>query len=460
MGKKYIDTSIFEIFKIGPGPSSSHTIAPLKIGYSFHKEAAGFSSKIVDKAMKIRVELHGSLSATGRGHGTLRAVVGGLLGMTPESCDPDLLLSIFEKKDETYKIKIADKVISLCEKDVVFSPLKEAMKFPYANTMIIKLLDIKNKIIIEKEYYSVGGGFIECKGEIIKKNKNKPKYEYSNFNELKEICKRENLSLSDLVLQNEMKITGDSEKEINKKLKKIIDVMLSSVENGLNSKQKVLPGSIGLKREAKHVLKSAKKMKFLTTKHLTKLNSYALAASEENASGRIVVTAPTSGSSGVIPSVVYYLNNNLKISKKNIIRGMMTASAIAFIAKANASIAGADVGCQGEVGVASAMLGALIGSIENSSIDVIEASATIALEHFLGLTCDPVGGYVQVPCIERNAVGAVAGYNAFILAHSQLKKTVTFDDVVKTMLETGRDMNEKYRETAKGGLAIYAANSC
>ncbi|NOQ32310.1 MAG: L-serine ammonia-lyase [Helicobacteraceae bacterium] len=458
MSSNFINTSIFEIFKIGPGPSSSHTIAPLKIGHSFYEFSSTLDSKIIKKSVKIRIELFGSLSLTGRGHGTHRAIVGGLLGMTPESCDPDILLDIFEKKDTVYNIQIGDKTIPLVESDLIFS--REPIESEYSNTLRIKLLDADGKTTVEKEYYSVGGGFTKCKGEAESIKKGKVIHKYSNFNELRTLCEKKGLPLSQVILENEMAISSLSKKEIFKKMKKIINVMLDSVDNGLNSTQHILPGPIKLERRASTVFKSAKKKKFETTKSLTFLNSYSLAASEENAAGRIVVTAPTSGSSGILPGVIYFLRNNLKTSKKSIINAMFNAAAIAYIARENASIAGADVGCQGEVGVASSMAAALISTIDKQPLEVIENSATIALEHFLGLTCDPVGGYVQVPCIERNAVGAVAGYNAYILAFSKQHGRISFDEVVRTMLETGRDMNEKYRETAKGGLAIFTSIGC
>lgn len=457
--KNYIDTSIFDIFKIGPGPSSSHTIGPMKIGNSFKSYIESLPENKVDTVSSIKIKLHGSLSATGKGHGTHRAVSAGIMGITPENCDTDYLLLIFENNDDSYKLNFNKKTISLNYDDICFCPITESINFPYANTLIIQLLDNEESIIIEKEYYSIGGGFIKCKDEV-EPQKGKPKYLYSNFNELRSIVEQENISLTDIMIENEMAITGISKNEIFRKLKKIVSAMIDSVENGLEAEDMILPGHIQLKRRAKEVHDSAHSKKHIMNRYLIYLNSYALAASEENAAGKIVVTAPTSGSSGLIPGIIYFLNHQMHETKKDITKGMLGAAAISFIARANASIAGAEVGCQGEVGVAAAMGAALMAVVNHENINIIESSATIALEHLLGLTCDPVGGYVQIPCIERNASGALEGYNAYYLAFSKHRNIISFDEVVQTMLETGKDMNSKYKETAKGGLATITSIRC
>jgi L-serine dehydratase len=431
----------------------------MKAGNSFKEYVEKLKKEKIKNIKKIQIDLHGSLSATGKGHGTHRAIAMVVMGVAPHKCDSDFLLNMFEKENDSYELKFQNKIITIKEQDISFRPLSEAQNFPYANTLVIKLLDSKKSIVIEKEYYSIGGGFIKCKDEKEPK-RNKPKYLYSNFNELRAIIEEKNISLAQVILENEMAITGSSKKEIYKDLKQIIKAMIKSVENGLKTKQTVLPGDIKLQRRAKEVYDSVKLKKHILNKHIIYLNSYALAASEENAAGKIVVTAPTSGSSGLIPGIIYFLIHQLKESEKNIIKSMLCAAAISFIARENASIAGAEVGCQGEVGVAAAMGAALMASINNEPINIIESSATIALEHFLGLTCDPIGGYVQIPCIERNAIGALQSYNSYTLASCKHHNILRFDEVVKTMLQTGKDMNSKYKETAKGGLAVYTSIKC
>jgi L-serine dehydratase len=453
-----ITTSIFDIFKIGPGPSSSHTIGPMRAGNDFYDSVISLDKSVLNKALHVKIYLHGSLSATGLGHGTHRAVVAGINNIRADKCNAKDVLDIFENSD-LYELDFKLKKIAMHKDDIVFCDIEQSSNFPYANTLIIELLDNENNILLQKEYYSIGGGFIKIKDES-EPTRNEPTYKYSNFDELKKILREKNITLSQLAIENEMSITGKSYDEIYHKLKKIVHVMIDSVENGLEAKDSILPGKLNLKRHAKDVYDSAHLRKHIMNRYLIYLNSYALAASEENAAGKIVVTAPTSGSSGLIPALIYFLRHHLQESMKSIIEGMLAASLISFIARENASIAGAEVGCQGEVGVAAAMGAALMASVNHESIEIVENSATIALEHFLGLTCDPIGGYVQIPCIERNAVGAMQSYNAYYLAFSSHDKKLSFDEVVQTMLETGKDMNSKYKETAKGGLATIASIRC
>ncbi|MEA1916984.1 MAG: L-serine ammonia-lyase [Campylobacterota bacterium] len=457
--KNYINMSIFDIFKIGPGPSSSHTLGPMKAGNRFRAYVESLDSSVLKNISKLKIELHGSLSATGKGHGTHRAITAGVMGMTPELCNPDEVLELFTKANKIYNIKFKNFSVEFQESDICFCPILDSVNFPFANTLILKLQDSSSNTLVEKEYYSIGGGFITCKDEQ-EPARGEAKYLYSNFSELREIVERKNISLSQIMVENEMAITGLSFEEIKAKLKSLVDVMLKSVKNGLKSKEEFLPGSLMLRRRAKEVYNSASSKKHIMNKYLIYLNSYALAASEENAAGKIVVTAPTSGSSGLIPAIMYFLKHNMGEKKMAIVEAILAASAVGFVAKTNASIAGAEVGCQGEIGVAAAMGAALMASINKEPIHIVESSATIALEHQLGLTCDPIGGYVQVPCIERNAAGALEGYNSYFLAFSQHKNILSFDEVVQTMLETGRDMNSKYKETAKGGLATIASVRC
>ena len=448
-----ITTSIFDIFKIGPGPSSSHTIGPMNAALHFRDRIKELPKQQIDRATHIKVHLYGSLSATGKGHGTDRAILAGLMGQSPAKCDVDQILSFFSKEDDIYDIKIDGKILLFDYSSFCFDEIHHL--FPYSNTMILQLF-ANDKLILSGEYYSIGGGFIICKGEEVKE-KPMPPHPYSNMNELKRLVETKNISLTDLLIENEMAISGRSREEIFSGLYKIIEVMENSVMKGVHT-EGVLPGSLKLHRKAPALYRIAEEEEIIDVpdRFLIYLDCYALAAIEENAAGHLVVTAPTSGSSGVIPGIICLMKHYFKTDESLICEGLLAAGAIGFIAKHNASISGAEVGCQGEVGVAAAMGAAMIAQIDRCSIKVIENAAEIALEHQLGLTCDPMGGYVQIPCIERNAVAAVEAYNAYLLAAAgdPEKQKISFDQVVEVMLQTGKDMCLKYKETSKGGLAL------
>ena len=451
----YINTSIFDLFKIGPGPSSSHTIGPMKAALSFYKSINKLSENLLSKANSIDVYLYGSLSATGKGHGTDKAIVAGLLGNLPASCDIDFLSSIFSKNEDIYIINASKVKLIFSKRNIHFGDLKH--HFPYQNTLVFQLKS-NSDILFEDIYYSTGGGFIIREGDQ-QTLKYKPIFEYSNMNELKDLVIKNELSIKDIMLSNEIALSGLSEKEIDKKLENILNVMEKAVVTGLEAKR-VLPGPIKLRRKAYDLYLHTKKIKDGPDRFLICLNSYAIAVSEENADGHMVVTAPTSGACGIIPALIYLLRYNLFVDIGKIKHGLIVAAAIGMIAKHNASISGAEVGCQGEIGVASSMGAALLSEAFGKNIEIIENAAEIALEHHLGLTCDPVRGYVQIPCIERNAVGAVKAYNAYLLASygDYHKQKIGFDEVVMAMLKTGKDMQKKYKETAKGGLAVCSIN--
>ncbi len=442
-----ITTSVFELFKIGPGPSSSHTIGPMKAGYNFKKSIENL--QLQAKATSIEIRLYGSLSATGKGHGTDRAVIAGLLGFKPDNVECDFLDGLADGKNRQFKS--GQIILPLSIKNVVYAEIKN--DFPYSNTMLIRLKDGDN-ILFEQEYYSIGGGFIKWKGEVPALTR-APAYKYSNMEELKGLLIEHDMRLHQLILENEMAITDSTEQEIMDKLDAILDVMKKAVNKGLAT-EGVLPGTIGLHRKAKDLITSTPKGYKDPSNFLIRLNAYAFAASEENAAGHIVVTAPTSGSAGVIPAVIYAMEEDADMTREMVREGMLAAAAVGFIAKHNASIAGAEVGCQGEVGVASSMAAALITYAAGFKFWRTENAAETALEHHLGMTCDPVGGYVQIPCIERNAMGAVKAYNAFLIATVENIKfhKVTLDEAVKAMAETGKDMSSKYKETSEGGLAV------
>ncbi|MBW2709250.1 MAG: L-serine ammonia-lyase [Deltaproteobacteria bacterium] len=448
-----IALSFFDIFKIGPGPSSSHTMAPMKAGHDFAREAARLSPGELERAEKIEVRLYGSLSATGEGHGTDAAVVAGLMGNPPETCSTDLIDRLhLQKNNAVDPINIGDKVFHMAVKEVIYDKIQH--DFPFSNTLVIRLLDKDATTIFEKEYYSVGGGFLQWKGWT-PPERGEPIYGFSSAVELGELMEKSGVAGHDVLMQNEMAITGASEKEIFSGLDVVLDAMEVSVDGGLDG-EGLLPGPLKVRRNAAYLYRNGCTMGGSAGRFIALLSAYALAASEENAAGHRVVTAPTCGAAGVIPAVYCLMKRNLKIPHKNLRRGLMAAAVVAFLCKTNASIAGAEVGCQGEIGVATAMASAMITyAVQEDPVLAVHAAA-IALEHQLGLTCDPVKGYVQIPCIQRNAVGAVKAYNAHILA--VLEKPGYFDlrldYVIEAMAETGRDMNRKYKETGLGGLAV------
>ena len=443
--------SIFDLFKIGPGPSSSHTIGPMRAALHFVDLLRKLPDDELKKASHMRIHLFGSLSATGKGHGTETALMAGLLGMTPANCDAEEVLHLFDD-NRKHTIKIRDNfTLPFDNRCITYDEVHHS--FPYSNTMIFHLKS-KDAVLLEKEYYSCGGGFMKCKDDP-PPDRGNPLYCYSNMSELKQIIQKENISLVNLLLENEKAIMKTSKEDVYFKLEEILDVMEKAVERGLQEKG-VLPGPIGLERKA-HTLYEIAVSNVLDVpdNFLVLLDACALAAAEENAAGKKAVTSPTSGSCGVIPAIIYVLKHHFHIDKKHILDGLLAAAAIGFLAKHNASISGAEVGCQGEIGVSCAMGAALVAQVDGANIDIIEIAAEIALEHQLGLTCDPIGGYVQIPCIERNAVGAVEAYNAFILASAgdPKKQKISFDQVLHVMYETGKDMCSKYKETSKGGLA-------
>ena len=449
---KPITTSIFELFKIGPGPSSSHTIGPMKAGFDFITTVRKLSNEERARAAFIEVRLFGSLSATGPGHGTDRAVLAGLLGENAKTCSSEFMDGLSRENTEGYRVALGSKELVITWDDIVFDAFERDSSF--SNTLIIRLLDRDRSVLFEREYYSVGGGFILWKGQE-EEERGTPMYPYSTMEELKKILRTENLRLHEVILANEKAITGASEEEITAGLDHIVSTMEEAVDTGINS-EGILPGPIGLHRKASVLYKRACKMAHSTDHLMVALSAYAFGASEENAAGHRIVTAPTAGSCGVMPAVIYVLKNHRNIAPHALHEGLMAAAAVGFLAKHNASIAGADVGCQGEIGVASAMAASFLAYAQGYRFQVSENAAEIALEHHLGLTCDPVLGYVQIPCIERNAMGALKAYTAFLIASAEIpgNHKVDLDQVIRAMAETGRDMCTKYKETSLGGLAL------
>ena len=447
-----IKTSLFELYKIGPGPSSSHTLGPMKAGLDFLSTLKSLPPDRLRRAASVRVRLFGSLSATGKGHGTDRAVLAGLLGENPETCAAAVLDTLLQSPEQSWKIDLGETTIRLDHESIVFDALEH--DFPFNNTLTITLSDRDGNELFSREYYSVGGGFIQWKGWTPPR-RGVPVFPYRTMSELKTHLVQSDLRLHELVIANERAITGATEKEIMAGLDRIIDTMEGAVRTGITTTG-ILPGPIGLKRKAPVLYERYRSMPTAPDRFLAKLSAYAFAVAEENAAGHSIVTAPTAGSAGVIPAIVYLLKKHHKISRKKIREGLLAAAVVAFLAKHNASIAGAEVGCQGEVGVASSMAAAMLAYSQGYRFQVTENSAESALEHHLGLTCDPIGGYVQIPCIERNAMGAVKAYNAFLIASTvgPYLHMIGLDQVICAMAETGKDMCPKYKETSLGGLAI------
>jgi len=451
-GQGPVLTTADEFYKVGPGPSSSHTIGPMRITYDFYQRATKLPADQLAKATKLQVNLFGSLSATGKGHGTERASLAGLVGKEPATVDPKFLDGLRDKPDQTFPVKLGDKTVTVSLADVIYDATKG--DFHHPNTMTCKVL-AGDQVLLEQEYYSVGGGFIEWKGYTPPK-KNAPKYPYRTMNELRAHADGNKLSIAKVILANEMSVAGRSEEEVYAFIDKIINAMVATVKSGLSmSEDDVLPGPIKLHSKAASVYKRALDDRYAADKGIAALSAFALAASEENGRGHLVITAPTGGSAGVMPALVYALLEVRKVDRQKVRDGMLAALAIGYLCKHHATLSAAEGGCQAEIGVASSMAAALTATAYDSSSEVVENAAESALEHHLGMTCDPVAGYVQVPCIERCAFGAVKAWTAFAIASNEIasRHRIDFDSTVMALAQTAKDMNSKYKETSEAGLA-------
>lgn len=451
-----ITTSFFELFKIGPGPSSSHTIGPMRAAGRFRQEIQQYISAQDDRQnWQLRVELYGALAATGHGHGTHRAILAGLMGDTPTTVNIDRLNAFFEHSDTIYTLPFDGFVLSFTENNLFFDYGPNPYKHP--NTVKFVLQDARFIPHLSVIYYSIGGGFIEQEGGRQERvSKRNPKYPYTNLGELERILEWENKPIEQILLENEMSISEFNEQEVYAQIGEIMRVMQASVDRGVRQ-EGILPGGLHVYRRAKGMLQKAAELeqnKRYADAQITRLNAYALAVSEENAAGQMVVTAPTNGAAGIIPACLTYLRDDCKIAEITLQNGLLVAAMIGFIIKDNASISGAELGCQAEVGSAAAMAAALFSYCNGLNFYRIAAAAEIAMEHHLGMTCDPIKGLVQIPCIERNANGVVKAYNAYLLAAGRTNRPViSFDQVVEVMRQTGEDLSAKYKETARGGLA-------
>ena len=446
-------TTLEEFYKVGPGPSSSHTIGPMRITYDFYQRCTKLPKAQLDQATALKVHLFGSLSATGKGHGTERASLAGIVGKEPATVDPAFLDELAAKPDQVFPVKLGEKTFNASLKDIIYDAPKGDFKHP--NTMTCKLM-AGDKVLLEQEYYSVGGGFIEWKGYTPPK-KGQPKYPYATMKELQAHAVKDKLSVAQIAMANEVAVSGKSEAEINAFLDKIAGAMVAIVKSGLAAPSSTLPGPIKLKTKAGEVYKRAMDDTFQRQQGLGVVSAYALAGSEENARGHLVVTAPTGGSAGVIPAIVYALGEGgRKLPQEKIRAGLLAGAVIGYLGKHNATLSGAEGGCQAEIGVASAMGAALIAQAHDFDHQVVANAAESALEHHLGMTCDPVAGFVQVPCIERCAYGAVKAWTGFMIASNEIpaNRRVDFDTTVNAMALTAREMNTKYKETSEGGLAV------
>jgi len=446
-------TTVDEFYKVGPGPSSSHTIGPMRITYDFYQRSTKLPADQLAQATALKVYLFGSLSATGKGHGTERAALAGLVGKEPATVDPAFLDSLRDKPDQTFPVKLGAKTINVTLNDVVYDAPKG--NFPHPNTMTCKLI-AGDKVLLEQEYYSVGGGFIEWKGYTPPK-KGEPKYPYSTMKELRQHAEKNNLSIAKVILANETSVSGKSEAEVYAFVDKITGAMVAIVKSGLAQPEGLLPGPVKLKSKAATVYKRSQDEHYQSDRGIGSLSAYALAGSEENGRGHLVVTAPTGGSAGVMPALVYGLGEGgRKLSPEKIRDGMLAAAAIGYLCKHNATLSAAEGGCQAEIGVASAMAAAMIASAHDASPRVIENAAESALEHHLGMTCDPVAGYVQIPCIERCAFGAVKAWTAWAIASNEIASShrVGLDETITALAQTAKEMNSKYKETSEAGLAL------
>lgn len=460
--------SIFELFSIGIGPSSSHTVGPMRAANHFVSQIIGdthFSkdthpsnSQMRNKIGRIQVELYGSLALTGKGHGTDLAVIVGLEGYQPDTVEPAYLFARTQEVLHHQQLQINDQIIYF-DYQTHFS-FKYLESLPYhANGMRFYAYDKNDQLIRAETYYSIGGGFIISQSEIDTPNviveKAELPYYYETAKKLLEYCEQRQCSIADLVLENEKH--WQSEEDIKAKLYRIWDVMDQAIEKGCQSSG-LLPGALKVRRRAPiHVEALSKQQNSdIVKKDFNWLNVYAMAVNEENAAGHRIVTAPTNGAAGIIPAVLkYYLNFYPKAKREDIITYLLTAGGIAILYKKQASISGAEVGCQGEVGVACSMAAGALTAVLGGTIWQVEKAAEIGMEHHLGLTCDPILGLVQVPCIERNAMASIHAVNAAHIAMLEDgEHLVSLDQVIQTMKQTGADMHAKYKETALGGLAV------
>lgn len=446
------------MFKVGIGPSSSHTVGPMRAALSFVQQLS--DNDMLHKTSHIKTELYGSLGQTGIGHGTGKAVILGLLGYSPIDVPVKQIDSMLAEVEKTQKLlALQTHAISFKKQGAITFHRRKTLP-RHANGMTLFAYN-KEELLFSETYYSIGGGFIVTEQEfdaqkqakLAEAQKDAP-FPFSKANELIATCKENGFRISSLMLKNEASILEES--EVKARLVHIWEVMQECINNGIET-EGILPGGLKVHRRAPALYSRLQNEQSNDPMLVMDwVNLFALAVNEENAAGGRVVTAPTNGAAGIIPAVMSYYHKFVRpLSDDTACRFLLTAAAIGILYKKNASISGAEVGCQGEVGVACSMAAGALTEILGGSIDSVENAAEIGMEHNLGLTCDPVGGLVQVPCIERNAMGAIKAINASRLAlRGTGNHKVSLDKVIKTMWDTGNDMKSKYKETARGGLAV------
>lgn len=451
--------SVLDLFRIGIGPSSSHTVGPIRIGARFLAELG--QSGVLGKTQRIEAELQGSLALTGVGHGTPKAVMLGLLGLDPETLDPE---------DAERRVEVLEQSKTLAlpgGRKIAFEPSTD-IRFAYdvmpklhPNGIRLRAFDAAGEALADSTWYSTGGGFIASHRQLerpapsdIVPTGPSAKFPFFSAAELLAICERENLPIDAVIMANETANRATAETEAA--LDRIAGVMMACVDRGLN-RTGILPGGLKVRRRAPEIWQKLRSAPPSNEREqlFDWLNVYAMAVNEENAAGGQVVTAPTNGAAGIIPAVIRYYCWDSEDRDSRLRRFLLTAGGIGLLYKQRASISGAEMGCQGEVGVACSMAAGGLAAVWGGTPQQVANAAEIAMEHNLGLTCDPVGGLVQIPCIERNAIGAVKAANASRLALHSLEQTkVSLDQVIETMRQTGIDMSSKYKETSQGGLAV------
>jgi L-serine dehydratase len=451
--------SVFDLFKVGIGPSSSHTVGPMRAANTFVARLAAEGQ--LARTARVRAEMFGSLGVTGHGHGTVKAVVLGLEGEQPDLVDPEAAESrvTAARTENLLRLGGTQPIAFSMDDDLV---LHRRTRLPFhSNGMRFTAWDADGHVLMRREYYSVGGGFVLDQDEIEHSHISTDDraravpHPFSTGDELLRCTRVTGLSISEVMLANEL--TRRSEEEIRSGLLHIWSVMQECVNRGIQATG-TLPGGLHVRRRAGLLLKTLESTDdsqdpFRAMEWVT---LYALAVNEENAAGGRVVTAPTNGAAGIVPAVLHYYRDFVdSFSDDGVVRFLLTAAAVGILFKTNASISGAEVGCQGEIGSACSMAAAGLAELLGGTPDQVENAAEIGIEHNLGLTCDPIGGLVQIPCIERNAVGSIKAITAARMAvRGDGEHFVSLDKAIKTMRETGADMNDKYKETARGGLAV------
>jgi L-serine dehydratase len=452
--------SVFDLFSIGIGPSSSHTVGPMRAAGIFAHRLK--SEGLLAQTTSVRAELFGSLGATGHGHGTPKAVLLGLEGQSPRTVDLTAADADLVRIRTTGRLRLLGRDLADAHEIDFDEPgqliLHRRRSLPYhANAMTLFAYDAAGNPLLEKTYYSVGGGFVVDEDAIgvdrIVLDDTQLRHPFRSGEELLRLTRETGLSISGLMLENEK--AWRTEAEIRAQLLEIWQVMRECVRVGMST-EGILPGGLKVRRRAAQAARALRSEGISPANAMEWVTLYAMAVNEENAAGRRVVTAPTNGAAGIIPAVLHYYTNFIQgADDDGVVRFLLAAGAIGMLYKENASISGAEVGCQGEVGSACSMAAGALAEVLGGSPEQVENAAEIGIEHNLGLTCDPVGGLVQIPCIERNGMAAVKAVTAARMAlRGDGRHHVSLDKAIKTMKETGADMKVKYKETARGGLAV------